>query len=46
MRGAVLHAKGDVRYEERPDPVTIEPTCQVWPRSTDVGAGLDAAGGQ
>ena len=24
MRGAILHAPGDVRYEERPDPVIAE----------------------
>ncbi|MEP9394450.1 zinc-dependent alcohol dehydrogenase family protein [Gordonia sp. VNK1] len=26
MFGAVIHAPGDVRYEERPDPVILEPT--------------------
>jgi threonine dehydrogenase-like Zn-dependent dehydrogenase len=29
MRGAVLHAPGDVRFEERPDPVIIEPTDAI-----------------
>lgn len=29
MRGAIIHAAGDVRYEERPDPVIIEPTDAV-----------------
>jgi threonine dehydrogenase-like Zn-dependent dehydrogenase len=29
MRGAVLLAPGDVRYEDRPDPVIIEPTDAV-----------------
>ena len=26
MHGAVIHAPGDVRYEERPDPTILEPT--------------------
>jgi threonine dehydrogenase-like Zn-dependent dehydrogenase len=29
MRGAILHAPGDVRFEERPDPVIIEPTDAI-----------------
>lgn len=29
MFGAVIHAPGDVRYEERPDPVILEPTDAV-----------------
>ncbi|PVU81159.1 IMP dehydrogenase [Cellulomonas sp. WB94] len=29
MRGAIIHAPGDVRYEDRPDPVVIEPTDAV-----------------
>ena len=29
MRGAVLHAPGDVRVEERPDPTIVEPTDAV-----------------
>ena len=29
MRGAIIHAAGDVRFEERPDPVIVEPTDAV-----------------
>ena len=29
MHGAVIYAAGDVRYEERPDPVILEPTDAV-----------------
>ena len=29
MRGAILHAPGDVRYEERPDPAIMEPTDAI-----------------
>jgi threonine dehydrogenase-like Zn-dependent dehydrogenase len=29
MRGAILYAPGDVRYEERPDPRIIEPTDAI-----------------
>jgi threonine dehydrogenase-like Zn-dependent dehydrogenase len=29
MFGAVIHAAGDVRYEERPDPTILEPTDAV-----------------
>ncbi|MGC3995588.1 MAG: zinc-dependent alcohol dehydrogenase family protein [Propionicimonas sp.] len=29
MFGAVIHAPGDVRYEERPDPTILEPTDAV-----------------
>ena len=29
MRGAIIHAAGDVRCEERPDPAIIEPTDAV-----------------
>ena len=29
MRGAILYAPGDVRVEDRPDPVIIEPTDAI-----------------
>lgn len=29
MRGAIIHAPGDVRIEERPDPVVVDPTDAV-----------------
>ena len=29
MRGAILHAPGDVRFEERADPVIVEPTDAI-----------------
>ncbi|OJV56717.1 MAG: IMP dehydrogenase [Cellulomonas sp. 73-145] len=29
MRGAVIHAPGDVRFEERPDPTIVKPTDAV-----------------
>ncbi|HEY0733688.1 MAG TPA: alcohol dehydrogenase catalytic domain-containing protein [Herpetosiphonaceae bacterium] len=29
MRGTMLYAPGDVRYEERPDPIIIEPTDAI-----------------
>lgn len=29
MQGTVLHAPGDVRYEQRPDPIIIEPTDAI-----------------
>jgi threonine dehydrogenase-like Zn-dependent dehydrogenase len=29
MRGTILHAPGDVRYEERPDPTLVEPTDAI-----------------
>ncbi len=29
MRGAILHAPGDVRFEERPDPLIVEPTDAI-----------------
>lgn len=29
MRGAIIHAAGDVRFEERPDPTIVEPTDAV-----------------
>ena len=29
MRGAVLHAPGDVRVEERPDPTIEQPTDAI-----------------
>jgi threonine dehydrogenase-like Zn-dependent dehydrogenase len=29
MRGTILHAPGDVRYEERPDPTILEPTDAI-----------------
>jgi threonine dehydrogenase-like Zn-dependent dehydrogenase len=31
MRGAILHAPGDVRCEERPDPTIIGPTDAIVP---------------
>ena len=33
MRGAVMHAHGDVRFEDRPDPVIQAPTDAVIRRS-------------
>jgi threonine dehydrogenase-like Zn-dependent dehydrogenase len=29
MRGAILHAPGDVRFEERPEPAIVEPTDAI-----------------
>ena len=29
MFGAVIHAPGDVRYQERPDPTIVEPTDAI-----------------
>ncbi len=29
MRGAIIHGTNDVRFEERPDPVVVEPTDAV-----------------
>ena len=29
MRGAVIHGTNDVRFEDRPDPVVVEPTDAV-----------------
>lgn len=29
MRGAIIYGPGDVRFEERPDPVVVEPTDAV-----------------
>ena len=29
MRGTILYAPGDIRFEERPDPVIIEPTDAI-----------------
>jgi threonine dehydrogenase-like Zn-dependent dehydrogenase len=29
MRGTILHAPGDVRYEERPDPTILQPTDAI-----------------
>jgi len=29
MHGAVIHSPGDVRYEERPEPVIVEPTDAI-----------------
>ena len=29
MQGAIIHSAGDVRFEERPDPVIVEPTDAI-----------------
>ena len=29
MRGTIIHAPGDIRFEERPDPTVKEPTDAV-----------------
>ena len=34
MRGAVLHAPGDIRVEDRPDAKIIEPTDAIIRRVT------------
>jgi threonine dehydrogenase-like Zn-dependent dehydrogenase len=41
MRGAVLHAPGDVRYEERPDPIIIEPTDAIVSTTATCVCGSD-----
>jgi threonine dehydrogenase-like Zn-dependent dehydrogenase len=41
MRGAVLHAPGDVRYEERPDPTIIEPTDAIVSTTATCVCGSD-----
>ena len=39
MRGAILYAPGDVRCEERPDPVIMEPTDAIVARWRPASAG-------
>ena len=29
MRGTLLHAPGDIRVEDRPDPAIVEPTDAI-----------------
>ena len=41
MRGAVLHAPGDVRVEDRPDPTIVEPTDAVIRLSATCVCGSD-----
>jgi D-arabinose 1-dehydrogenase-like Zn-dependent alcohol dehydrogenase len=41
MRGAVLHAPGDVRIEERDDPTIIEPTDAIIRLSATCICGSD-----
>ena len=41
MRGAVLHAPGDVRFEERDDPKVIEPTDAIIRLSATCVCGSD-----
>lgn len=41
MRGAVLHAARDVRYDERPDPKIIEPTDAILRLSATCICGSD-----
>jgi threonine dehydrogenase-like Zn-dependent dehydrogenase len=41
MRGAMLHAPGDVRFEERPDPVIEKPTDVVLKISATCVCGSD-----
>ena len=41
MRGAVLHAPGDVRFEERDDPVIINPTDAIIRLSATCVCGSD-----
>jgi threonine dehydrogenase-like Zn-dependent dehydrogenase len=41
MRGAVMHAPGDVRIEERPDPIIIEPTDAIIRLSATCICGSD-----
>jgi len=41
MRGAVLHAPGDVRFEERYDPKIIEDTDEIIRMSATCVCGSD-----
>jgi threonine dehydrogenase-like Zn-dependent dehydrogenase len=41
MRGAVLHAPGDVRFEERDDPTIVEPTDAIIRMSATCVCGSD-----
>jgi threonine dehydrogenase-like Zn-dependent dehydrogenase len=41
MRGAVLHAPGDVRFEERDDPKIIEDTDEIIRMSATCVCGSD-----
>lgn len=41
MRGAVIHAPGDIRVEERPDPTIIEPTDAIIEVSATCVCGSD-----
>ena len=41
MRGAVLHAPGDVRLEERDDPTIVEPTDAIIRLSATCVCGSD-----
>jgi len=41
MRGAVMHAPGDVRVEDRPDPVILEPTDAIIRLSATCICGSD-----
>jgi threonine dehydrogenase-like Zn-dependent dehydrogenase len=41
MRGAVLHAPGDVRVEDRPDPTIVEPTDAIIRLSATCVCGSD-----
>jgi len=41
MRGAVLHAPGDVRLEQRPDPTIVEPTDAIIRLSATCVCGSD-----
>jgi threonine dehydrogenase-like Zn-dependent dehydrogenase len=41
MRGTVLHAPGDVRLEERPDPTIVEPTDAIIRLSATCVCGSD-----
>src|SRR3954471_1653838 len=41
MRGAVMHAPGDVRFEEREDPTIVEPTDAVITMSATCVCGSD-----
>jgi len=41
MRGAVMYGPGDVRVEERPDPVIIKPTDAIVRLATTCVCGSD-----
>ncbi len=41
MRGAILHAPGDVRFEERDDPTIVEPTDAIIRMSATCVCGSD-----